>query len=393
MAVSGLHSSKRELKKNPELARKYRDVVNSYISKGHCTKLTPEERKKMSSRTWYLPHHAVLNPNKPGKVRVVFDAASRSRKIGIMAGVEQMLHQVGVCEEDRDSLHFLWRDLDETISPDEAVDSPCCVNYALQRTALDQSENFSEKAVHAVLRNFYMDDLLSSKPNSNGAANLAKQLISLLATEGFRLTKWMSNIPKVLAGIPSSEVAWDIVDLACSNLQQERAVGVKWDTEQDFLCLQPIITVSRWYGFQGVQLHVFCDASEMAYGIAVAYFWMISHGHVNVSFIMSKTRLALIKTLTIPQLELQAAVIAVRLKSKILTEVEVEDIYLWSESEIVLHYIRNTHRRFSIYVSHRVAEIVSTSDVKEWHHVPGSMNVAEDCTRGLEMCDLTRECW
>ena len=142
-----------------------------------------------------------------------------------------------------------------------------------------------------------------------------------------------------------------------------------------------------------MQLHVFCDASEMAYGIAVAYLWMISHGHVNVSFIMSKTRLALIKTLTIPQLELQAAVIAVRLKSKILTEVEVEDIYLWSESEIVLHYIRNTHRRFSIYVSHRVAEIVSTSDVKEWHHVPGSMNVAEDCTRGLEMCDLTRECW
>ena len=43
----------------------------------------------------------------------------RSRKIGIMADVEQMLHQVGVCEEDRDSLHFLWRDLDETISPDE----------------------------------------------------------------------------------------------------------------------------------------------------------------------------------------------------------------------------------------------------------------------------------
>ena len=151
--------------------------------------------------------------------------------------------------------------------------------------------------------------------------------------------------------------------------------------------------ISRWYGFQGVQLHVFCDASEMAYGIAVACFWMISHGHVNVSFIMSKTRLAPIKTLTIPQLELQAAVTAVRLKLKILTEVEVDDIYLWSESEIVLHYIRNTHRRFSIYVSHRVAEIVSTSDVKEWHHVPGSMNVAEDCTRGLEMCHITRECW
>ena len=86
--------------------------------------------------------------------------------------------------------------------------------------------------------------------------------------------------------------------------------------------------------------------------------------------------------------------IAVQLKSKILTEVdfEVEDIYLWSDSEIVLHYVRNTHRRFSVYVSHRVAEIVSTSDVKEWHHVPGSMNVADECTRGIEMCDLTPAC-
>ena len=79
----------------------------------------------------------------------------------------------------------------------------------------------------------------------------------------------------------------------------------------------------------------FCDASEMAYG-AVTYFWTISHGHVNVSFIMSKTRLAPNKTLTIPQLELQAVVIAVRLKSKILTKVDfkVDDIYLWSDSEL-----------------------------------------------------------
>ena len=72
----------------------------------------------------------------------------RGGKIGIMADVEQMFHQIGVCEEDRDSLRFLWRDLDETRPPDEyqmtvhvfgAVDSPCCANYALQRTALDQS--------------------------------------------------------------------------------------------------------------------------------------------------------------------------------------------------------------------------------------------------------------
>lgn len=80
---------------------------------------------------------------------------------------------------------------------------------------------------------------------------------------------------------------------------------------------------------------------------------------------MSKTRLAPIKTLTIPRLELQVAVLAVRLKSKILEEIdfEVDDVYLWSDSEIVLHYIRDSHRRFSVYLSHRVAEIIFTSDL------------------------------
>ena len=446
-----------------------------------------------------------MNPNKPGKVRVVFDAASkfdgvslndnlltspdllnnlvaillrfRSGKIGVMADVQQMLHQVRVCEEDRASLRFLWRDLDETRKPDEyqmtvhvvgAVDSPCCANYALQRTAHDQEGKFSEDAIHAVKGNFYTDDLLTSKPNSDEATHLAKQLTGILATGGFRLTKWMSNSRDVLAAIPSSEVACNTVDLDRKELPHGRALGVKWCVEVHLLCLEPvksefpntkrgilsgtssvfdplrlatpcvmkakliiqelwrrhvkwdeelpddifqrwqswkdglktsqIIAVPRWYGFhydecQNVQLHVFCDASEIAYG-AVAYFRTVTHGRVNVSFVICKTRLAPIKTLTIPRLELQAAVVATRLKSKILEEIdfEVDETHLWSDSKIVLQFISNTHRRFSVYVSHRVAGIVSNSDIKEWHHFSGAMNVTDDCTRGIEIRDLTPEC-
>ena len=58
----------------------------------------------------------------------------------------------------------------------------------------------------------------------------------------------------------------------------------------------------------------------------------------------------------------------------------------------MLHYIRNNHGRFSVYESHRIAEITSNSDVRKWHHVPGSINVADDCTGGIEMCDLIPEC-
>ena len=55
---------------NEEMAAKYRGVMNDYISKGYARKLTPEETAKETSCTWYLPHHPVTNPNKPGKLRI-----------------------------------------------------------------------------------------------------------------------------------------------------------------------------------------------------------------------------------------------------------------------------------------------------------------------------------
>ena len=120
----------------------------------------------------------------------------------------------------------------------------------------------------------------------------------------------------------------------------------------------------------------------------------MTRGDVNASFVISKTRLVPIKALTIPRLELQARVIASRLKSKIAKEIDIEidETNSWSDSKIVLHYLSNTQRRFSTYVSHRVAEIVSNSDVNEWHHFPGKMNVADDCTRGKEIQEFTPQC-
>ena len=146
----------------------------------------------------------MINSNKLGTVRVVSDVAAkfhgvslngelltdpgllnnlvgillrfRCGRIAVMGDIEQICHQVYVFEADRDSLRFLWRDVDETKNPDEyhitvhvfgSLVSPCCASYALQRTAFDQRGEFIEDVIYAVKRNFYMDDLLVSKPNSN----------------------------------------------------------------------------------------------------------------------------------------------------------------------------------------------------------------------------------
>ena len=67
----------KRLRTNKEFERMYSSTINSYIQKGYAKKLTENEKQQTSQRTWYLPHHGVKNPNKPGKVRVVFDAAAK----------------------------------------------------------------------------------------------------------------------------------------------------------------------------------------------------------------------------------------------------------------------------------------------------------------------------
>ena len=57
----------------------------------------------------------------------------------------------------------------------------------------------------------------------------------------------------------------------------------------------------------------------------------------------------------------------------------------------MLHYLSNTQRRFNVYISLRVAEIASKSDVREWGHIPGTTNVVDDSTRGKEIHELTPE--
>ena len=61
---------------NEEMANKYHEVMDSYISSGFARKLSEKELAKDSNTQWYLPHHLLTSPTKPGKMRIVFDAAA-----------------------------------------------------------------------------------------------------------------------------------------------------------------------------------------------------------------------------------------------------------------------------------------------------------------------------
>ena len=100
---------------------------------------------------------------------------------------------------------------------------------------------------------------------------------------------------------------------------------------------------------------------------------------------MSKSRLAPIKTITLPRLELNAAQIGVRMASLITQAVEypLQRVQYWSDSALTLQYIKNTKNRMKVFVANRVTEILDASKSDQWRHVPGAENPADLASRGV----------
>jgi hypothetical protein len=134
-----------------------------------------------------------------------------------------------------------------------------------------------------------------------------------------------------------------------------------------------------------IEVHVFCDASQDAYG-ACAYLRCINiNGTITCNLICSKGFVAPLNKQTIPRLELQAAVKAVKLGKSVHRVLEYADagvpIFYWTDSMIVLGYIMNDTRRFKVFVSNRISVIRSLSLPSQWRHVGSKQNPADCLTR------------
>ena len=112
------------------------------------------------------------------------------------------------------------------------------------------------------------------------------------------------------------------------------------------------------------ELHVFVDASQSAL-CAVAYLRSVQCETVIVSFLVAKYRVAPIRASTTPKLELQAAVIGLRLSMSIQSFLpfRVQNCFFWSDSSTILQWISSSDKRFPVFVANRVAEIIDGSNV------------------------------
>ena len=138
------------------------------------------------------------------------------------------------------------------------------------------------------------------------------------------------------------------------------------------------------------QLHGFSDASECAYAAAVYLRMTHSQGKTHVSLVSSKTKVAPIKRLTIPRLELCGAYLLAKLLEhvRLTLSIPIESIHAWTDSTIVIHWLDGDPRRFKTYVGNRISFILDRIPPNRWKHVPGDQNPADCASRGLLPLDL-----
>lgn len=499
-AEQRLHGLKKRLQGDARYRADYVRFMTEIIEKGYARKVKVEELPHQEGKAWYLPHHGVYHPKKPGSIRVVFDCSARyqgeslnghllqgpdltnkltgvltrfrEEKVAFMADIEKMFFQVKVPREDHNFLRFLWwPNGDLTQEPQEycmtvhlfgAGSSPGYSNFALKRTAEDGEREFGAKAAETLRKNFYVDDALSSVPTEKDAVELVQAVKEMCAKGGFKLTKFVSNSRKVMMSVPAEDRAKEIkgLDLGSDKLPIERALGVEWCIESDAFkfrielkdkpctrrgilatissifdplgLIAPVVLVGkqilqeichgkdwdepiegevlakwgRWRSqlplleqlniprnFQPpdfgsiatAQLHNMSDASQVGYGQCSYLRLVDENGRIHCSLVMGKARVAPLKTVTIPRLELTAATVSVRVASMLKEELDyggLQDFY-WTDSKVVLGFINNESRRFQVYVANRVQFIRDHTSPDQWRYVESGSNPADEASRGM----------
>lgn len=175
-------------------------------------------------------------------------------------------------------------------------------------------------------------------------------------------------------------VGWD--DSVPDKIKEE---WVTYRQDLENLCK---VRVPRWLGTSNgsvIELHGFSDASKAAYAAVVYTRCIDPSGNIQVALLTAKTKVAPIKTVSIPRLELCAAVLLTRLLTDVARAMNIpkDKVRAWTDSTVVLAWLNSHPSRWKTFVSNRVSEILTTLEANQWAHVSTKDNPADCASRGV----------
>ncbi|GFY25372.1 uncharacterized protein TNCV_2484921 [Trichonephila clavipes] len=143
------------------------------------------------------------------------------------------------------------------------------------------------------------------------------------------------------------------------------------------------------YTNKKVTLHGFSDASEAAYA-CVVYAVQRDRETTKVVMLGGKSKVAPLKPICIPRLELNGALLLARFFETLCNSLQdhVINIYAWTDSHVVLSWLSSPPRNWKPFVANRTSEILDIIPCKQWRYVPSKENPADLGSRGMSPKDL-----
>ncbi|CAI6360799.1 unnamed protein product [Macrosiphum euphorbiae] len=491
-------SLEKRLVKNPELYTKYKMFMSEYESLNHMERVYDMGGDKQvidHTKCFYLPHSYVINDrSRTTKLRVVFDGSAKSssgvslndilmngpkvqpdlfeivvrfrtHKYAFSADITKMYRQVLVHEEDRDYQRVLWRS-----DPNDEVKvyRLCTVTYGLAPAgflAISCVNRISDKTTNTKLKeiiknDFCVDDCLTGADTLMEAIELRNELISIMQSVGFELSKWTTNhtdlspkhnknelttismdrervktlglywepesdyytyvvqAPKIkteatkrhiLAGLATLFDPLGLVGpvilvgkILLQSLWREKIgwdspvpphIQLEWETYNNYLNELNSFNIPRWLGSdkkKQIEIHGFADASMKAYGACIYMRTTDTEGIIKSQLVCAKSRIAPVNVISIPRLELCAALLLSRLIDVIIPalRLNISRRYLWTDSTVTLAWIAAESSKWKTFVANRVGEIHTLTDRAEWGHVTSNDNPADVLSRGCTPSEL-----
>ncbi|XP_050494476.1 uncharacterized protein LOC126875568 [Bombus huntii] len=406
MAMKRLISLCRRFQRDKRFEADYHAVIQEYLALGHMTKVTTDH---CTDDGCFLPHHGVIKESsQTTKLRVVFDGSAptttgvslndvlhtgpklqddlyfillrfRAHQYGI-TGVDTRVEAQSLRTELTELLKLAGLNIRKWASNDRELLRGLPETDVNDKLLLGESQTFKTLGV---VWNSFDDSILYSVKTNDADSRITKRTISSEIAKIYDplglLAPVIVRAKMLLQRLWTLKINWD------ESLPAD--VHTEWSKYYAQLPLLNNVEFPRKTIINPaaeIQLHGFCDASERAYGACVYLRTITLDGQVCTRLLTAKSKVAPLKSLTIPRLELSGALLLASLGTTVLQALpsNIARTVYWTDSTIVLHWINTSPHTLKTFVANRVTEIQRKTHASDWRHIPTTDNPADLISRG-----------